>query len=89
MRIKGKFKSHGSTITCLAWDPTSRVCASGGIDTHVFLWNPLKKFKKFQIKFAHKDAVTAVTWKDENTVMSTGLDGILRVHEVKGNLPGL
>ncbi|KAI9321844.1 WD40-repeat-containing domain protein [Dichotomocladium elegans] len=79
---------HTARITGLSWSKCGNFLVSGSIDTHIYVWNREKPFKKQVIKNAHVDAVNDVGFLnscgDANKiqVVSVGQDAAVRVWEV-------
>uniref|UniRef100_A0A7S2S063 Anaphase-promoting complex subunit 4 WD40 domain-containing protein n=1 Tax=Rhizochromulina marina TaxID=1034831 RepID=A0A7S2S063_9STRA len=76
-KISGKWVFHTTTVTALDVDPTSSFVVSGSLDEALIVWSVAQPMKKRQIKFAHKAGVTSVAFTDENTLVSTGNDGVI------------
>jgi WD40 repeat protein len=36
------YPQHTAKVKCLAWSPDSSRFATGGLDTHLVIWNPTK-----------------------------------------------
>jgi len=78
-----RWKYHTSKITCLAWAPNSNQLASGSLDTNIFVWNMADELKRIKITAAHPvNNITALEWKDDNTLFSSGFDGCVRTFKV-------
>ena len=68
-------------MQCLAWHSDSIHLASGGSDTHIFLWNVTKKRKKAKIPLYKNGPVSALAWKNDTDIVSAGHDCAIRVHK--------
>ena len=78
-----RWKYHTSKITCLAWSPDSSQLASGSLDTNIFVWNMGQELKRIKIQAAHPmNNITALEWKDDNTLFSCGFDACIRTFKI-------
>ncbi|KAH0562312.1 hypothetical protein GP486_002993 [Trichoglossum hirsutum] len=72
-------------VTGIAWNPAGTHAASGGLDTHVFVWSLENPGKKIKFANAHKDGVNGVAWIDGGKkVASVGWDATVKVWKVEG-----
>ncbi|XP_031563060.1 WD repeat-containing protein 1-like [Actinia tenebrosa] len=79
--ISGEWYGHAAKIFSLAWSPDSKFMATGGLDSHIFIYKPEEPKKKaMSIKFAHPQSpVTCVAWLDNTTLVSGAQDCCLRI----------
>ena len=77
--VKGYWKYHTARVTTIAWAPNSVNLASGSIDGKVFVWDITKKLRKKQYDKVHMNGgVCCITYVDEGTVMTCGLDSVVK-----------
>jgi len=60
---KSKWCFHLQKITTLAWSRDDKVVASGGADDSIYLWS-IEKMKRVHYRFAHRDGVVGLAFKD-------------------------
>ena len=73
---------HSGRVLSLAWTADGRHCASGGLDSHAFVWSVARPMRTVAIKNAAAGSVSAVFWLGEDRLASAGADGVVRVWEV-------
>jgi WD repeat-containing protein 1 (actin-interacting protein 1) len=77
--VSGYWKYHTARVTCLSWAPNSTNLASGSTDSCVIIWDITKKLKKVKYMNVHNNGdVQGVAWLDETTVLSTGMDSVVK-----------
>lgn len=84
--LSSRWAHHSARINSLSWTDDSLHCASGSLDTHVYIWSTTKLMKNVPIKNAGPGGVNGVLWLDggkDGRLASTGFDGVVRVWEVK------
>ena len=62
----------------LAWTKDGRHCASGSLDTHVYVWSVEKPLRNVAIKNAAAGGVNSVFWLGDSKVAAAGVDGCVR-----------
>ncbi|KAH8832504.1 WD40-repeat-containing domain protein [Flagelloscypha sp. PMI_526] len=62
--ITGRWSFHSARINSLAWTSDSKHCASGSLDTHVYIWSVARPLKNIAIKNAVAGGVNTVAWVD-------------------------
>jgi WD40 repeat protein len=73
----------------LSWTADSLHCASGALDTHIYVWSVQKPLKNIAIKNAVPGGVNAVLWlsdsesKENSRLVGTGVDAAIKVWQVK------
>ncbi|KAI0078358.1 WD40 repeat-like protein [Panus rudis PR-1116 ss-1] len=80
--ITTRWSFHSARVNTLAWTADSQHCASGSLDTHVYIWSVQKPVKNIAIKNAGPGGVNAVFWLGEKRVGSAGADGCVRTWDV-------
>jgi len=80
--LTSRWAFHSARITSLAWTSDSKHCASGSLDTHVYVWSVAKPIKNIAIKNAVPGGVTVVAWVGAATVSGAGADGCVRTWDV-------
>ena len=67
-------------VLCLAWSPSSRLLASGSLDSSIILWDTQKEATaRVALPLAHREGVHALVFAAEETLVSAGADCCLRV----------
>ena len=78
----GMWKSHSAPVTALAWSPDNTHVATGSTDQSIFIWTLESKTKREQMPLAHMyGPVVAVEWADATTVLSAGIDTVIKTWE--------
>jgi WD40 repeat protein len=72
----------------LSWTADSLHCASGALDTHIYVWSVQKPLKNIAIKNAVPGGVNAVLWlsdesKEDSRLAGTGVDAAIKVWQVR------
>jgi WD repeat-containing protein 1 (actin-interacting protein 1) len=87
--ITSRWAFHSARVNSLSWTADSLHCASGALDTHVYVWSVQKPMKNIAIKNAVAGGVNAVLWlsggSDEGSgrLAGTGVDAGIKVWEIK------
>ncbi|KAF2088524.1 WD40 repeat-like protein [Saccharata proteae CBS 121410] len=82
--VTDRWSAHTARITALAWDEEEKRCASGSLDTSVFVWSIKEPGKRVKVLNAHKEGVSGVAWVEGGMVVSTGGDATVKVWKVEG-----
>lgn len=73
-------------MNSICWTSDSRHCASGSLDTNVYIWSVEKPAKIIEIKNAGSGGVNVVFWMKEDgkkgKLVSSGADASVRVWDV-------
>lgn len=77
-----KQRGHAYGMRCVSYSPDGIVLATGGEDGHVKLWNSQSGFCYATMRDAHRAPVTAITFANSSVVISAGLDGAIRAHDL-------
>jgi WD40 repeat protein len=83
--VTSRWANHSARINSLSWTSDSAHCASGSLDTHVYIWSVAKLMKNIPIKNAGPGGVNGVLWLDggkAGRLVSTGFDGCVRIWDV-------
>ncbi|KAJ7100107.1 WD40-repeat-containing domain protein [Mycena belliarum] len=85
--ITGRWSFHSARVNSLTWTADSKHCASGSLDTHVYVWSVANPIRNVALKNAGPGGVNAVLWIGDNTgksgtLASAGADGCVRGWEV-------
>ncbi|KAJ7031946.1 WD40-repeat-containing domain protein [Mycena alexandri] len=85
--ITSRWSFHSARVNSFAWTADSKHCASGSLDTHVYVWSVDKITKNIALKNAGPGGVNGVLWANDGagksgTLASAGADGCVRVWEV-------
>ena len=89
--ITSRWAFHSARVNSLSWTADSLHCASGALDTHVYVWSVQKPLKNIAIKNAVAGGVNAVLWLsaagDEGNgsgrLAVMGADAAIKVWQVK------
>ncbi|KAJ7717627.1 WD40 repeat-like protein [Mycena maculata] len=85
--ITARWTFHSARVNSLAWTADSRHCASGSLDTNVYVWSVANPVRNIALKNAGPGGVNAVLWVGggagkSGTLASAGADGCVRIWEV-------
>jgi WD40 repeat protein len=85
---------HRGAITCVAFSPDGKWCATGGEDREINLWETATGQLRYRFsekcKDGHRGAVTAVTFTPEGSrLVSAGSDKTIRVWFIGADAPKL
>ncbi len=80
--ITSRWSFHTARINSLSWTADGRHCASGSLDTHVYVWSVGKPMKNIALKNAGPGGINAVFWLKDGELASAGADGCVRVWNV-------
>ncbi|KAL0959696.1 hypothetical protein HGRIS_011391 [Hohenbuehelia grisea] len=84
--ITSRWSFHSARVNSFSWTGDSKHCASGSLDTHVYVWSVKNPMKNIPIKNAGPGGVNSVVWTSEEgtkgKLVSGGADGCLRIWEV-------
>lgn len=80
--ITSRWSYHSARINSLSWTSDSKHCASGSLDTHVYIWSVEKPLKNIALKNIGPGGVNSVLWLDGKKIVIAGADGCARVCEI-------
>jgi WD40 repeat protein len=70
-------------VNCVAWSPSGRFLASGGLDCTVIVWSMDTPTKHFALPSAHvQSQITGIKWMDDKTIATVGQDGNMKIWNV-------
>lgn len=75
---------HSGSITCVAFSPDASICATGGDDRAICLWETTTGKLLHRIGGAHKATVTSLQFASPTRLVSAGRDKRLAVWTVDG-----
>lgn len=88
--ITSRWAYHSACVNSLSWTADSLHCASGSLDTHIYIWSVQKPIKNIAIKNAVAGGVNAVLWlsagnegSGSGRLVGTGVDAGIKVWQVK------
>lgn len=84
--ITSRWSFHSARVNSLSWTADSKHCASGSLDTHVYVWSVAKPMKNIAIKNAVPGGVNSVLWSEggkDGKLISAGADASVRLWDVK------
>jgi WD repeat-containing protein 1 (actin-interacting protein 1) len=88
--ITSRWAFHSARVNSLSWTADSLHCASGALDTHIYVWSVQKPLKNIAIKNAVAGGVNAVLWLSagggeggSGRLAGMGVDAAIKVWEVK------
>ena len=80
--VTSRWSFHTGKINSLSWTADGKHCASGSLDTHVYIWSTEKPIRNIAIKNAGPGGINAVFWTGPKTLASAGADGCVRIWEI-------
>ncbi|KAF9053801.1 WD40 repeat-like protein [Hymenopellis radicata] len=86
--ITSRWSFHTARVNSISWTSDSKHCASGSLDTHVYIWSVEKPMKNIALKNVGPGGVNCVLWVEsgdgkQGKVVSAGADACVRLFEVK------
>jgi len=80
--VHNRWSFHSGRINSLAWTADGKNCASGSLDTHVYVWSVAKPLRNIAIKQAGPGGVNTVFWLSDTKLASAGADGCVWTWDV-------
>ena len=74
--------SHRRAVTCVAFSPDGKACASGGDDKEICLWNTDTGELRYRFPAGHTAGITSLQFTPQSQLVSTSRDNTLRVWTV-------
>ncbi|GAA6050272.1 hypothetical protein JCM3770_002764 [Rhodotorula araucariae] len=81
--VQSRWADIAARVTSLAWSPAGRRLAAGSLDESVRVYDPQAPGTILSLKNLHRGGVNKVAWAGEDTLVSAGADGAIRVLEIK------
>ena len=81
--VTSRWSFHSARVNALAWTADGQHCASGALDTHVYVWSVRQPVRNIAIKNAGPGGVNTVFWEREGVLASAGADGCVRTWAIK------
>lgn len=76
------FNGHKSAITVLRFDPTGTRLISGSRDSDIIIWDLVGEVGLYKLR-SHKDSITGIWCENEDWLISTSKDGLIKVWDLK------
>lgn len=76
------FNGHKSGITVINFDLTGTRLISGSRDSDIIVWDLVSETGLYKLR-SHKDNITGIWSQDENWLISTSKDGIIKIWDLK------
>uniref|UniRef100_A0A7S4AGE9 Small-subunit processome Utp12 domain-containing protein n=2 Tax=Pseudo-nitzschia australis TaxID=44445 RepID=A0A7S4AGE9_9STRA len=77
-----KQRGHAYGMNSMAYSPDGVVICTGGEDGKIKLWNASSGFCYVTLEESHNAPVSAVVFANSSVVLSAGLDGTVRAHDL-------
>lgn len=82
-----RWSRHTSRVSSISWTSDGQHCASGSLDTDVYIWSVNNISSNIPIKNAGMGGVNSVLWIEDKggigKLASGGADACVRIWEVK------
>ncbi|KAL3231055.1 U3 small nucleolar RNA-associated protein 12 [Nakaseomyces bracarensis] len=76
------FNGHKSSITIMDFDSTGTRLISASRDSDIIVWDLVGEVGLYKLR-SHKDAITGLWCEDENWLISTSKDGLIKIWDLK------
>ncbi|KAI0066923.1 WD40 repeat-like protein [Artomyces pyxidatus] len=80
--VTTRWSFHTARVNALSWTADGAHCASGALDTHVYVWSVARPMKNIALRNAVPGGVSAVLWRGAHTLVGAGADAAVRVWDV-------
>jgi WD40 repeat protein len=77
-------RAHANAVTCVAFSPNGKVCATGGEDRSICLWDTASGRRLHREPAAHTATLTWLQFASDDKLVSVGRDKRLLVWTVEG-----
>lgn len=78
------YRSHTAWATTVQWHPNKEYWViSGGYDNAIKIWDIRSKTPMHSINNAHSDKILAITWLNDDCIVSGSSDCTLKCHILK------
>ncbi|PBK89799.1 WD40 repeat-like protein, partial [Armillaria gallica] len=86
--VTSRWSFHSARVNSLSWTADSKHCASGSLDTHVYIWSVEKPMRNIALKNVGPGGVSGILWIESGDgktgkLVSAGADVCVRVWEIK------
>lgn len=72
-------ETHHGTVTCLAFSPDGKTCASGGEDREICLWDPATGNLRYRFPNEHRAGITSLQFTPHSQLVSASRDNTVRL----------
>ena len=79
-------RRHNGAVQCVAFSPDGTVCATGGADRMIYLWNTETGKCLYELPF-HRASVTSLQFTPRNQLVSAARDNLIAVWSVESGRP--
>ena len=69
----------------MTWTEDAKHCATGSLDTHLYVYSVDKPMRNIPIKNAAPGGVNSVFWLEDNVLASAGTDACVRTWHITFN----
>ncbi|AET39320.1 snoRNA-binding rRNA-processing protein DIP2 Ecym_4255 [Eremothecium cymbalariae DBVPG len=76
------FNSHTAAITFLKFDPSGTRLISGSRDSNIIIWDLVGEVGLCKLR-SHKDSITGIWFENDDWLISTSKDGLIKVWDIK------
>lgn len=76
------FNGHKSAITVLKFDSTGTRIISGSKDSNIIIWDLIGEVGLYKLR-SHKDSISDLWCQDDNWLVSTSKDGLIKIWDLK------
>ncbi|KAG0668478.1 beta transducin [Maudiozyma exigua] len=76
------FNGHKSAITTLEFDVTGTRLISGSRDSNIIVWDLVSEIGLYKLR-SHKDNITGLWCENEDWLISTSKDGLIKIWDLK------
>jgi WD40 repeat protein/multidrug efflux pump subunit AcrA (membrane-fusion protein) len=70
---------HQGAVTCVAFSPDGKSCATGGADHQIVLWDTARGTMRYRFPEGHHGTVTALQFTPHSQLVSAGRDDTVRL----------
>jgi WD40 repeat protein len=81
--ISGRWKTHTTRISSMAWNPSSNLLASVSTDRRICIWSPDSMTALKTMDLAHNHPIVDVAWKDAVTLLTLSNDGVMKTWNIE------
>uniref|UniRef100_A0A8C4WWK8 Uncharacterized protein n=1 Tax=Eptatretus burgeri TaxID=7764 RepID=A0A8C4WWK8_EPTBU len=82
-KVENNYYGHHAKVVAVAWAPNSQYFASSGMDTIVTVWTLGNNENRLKMQDCHPlHHITALTWIDDNTLVTTSGDACVKQWDI-------